>query len=414
MSRLREKKFLGIAAACLLVASLVVAGAVAPATTPLLAEYGPSVSIEPDTQEVAAGGTCSVDVLVDSAGTPITACNVVVTFDADLTATGVTGADLLGTFGVDALYLPTIEVGEVSYGGARIDGPVAVSGNLVTIDFDVDAAAVGTYDLVVDATLKDADGDPIAVVENDGEVVIGVPGPEEFFKEFDGTLAQGERDFICTIPGGATELEITLTTEEASPGPDMDLELYDGDTLVIGYTGEIGSSGATVGTYEGDEFGYSGYKGGEEYISAGAVSQPYDLKVYAFRAGTYTVTVSYVMPGPDITPPDIDIELTIAALNVGYPITVTVSATDPSGVAMVYFMVSVEEWPEGWPDSSSSLAAPQHDYEDMLQFVMSFSDEASVTFTPGWAGTYTVEAWAVDKADNYNEEPVTATFEVSE
>jgi len=132
----------------------------------------PSVSIDPATQMVEAGSSFSIDVVVDSVGTPITACNVVVTFDADLTATGLTGADLLGTFGIDALYLPAIDVGEVSYGGARIDGPIAVNGNFVTIDFEVDAAAAGTYDLIIEATLRDANGDPIAVVENDSQVSI--------------------------------------------------------------------------------------------------------------------------------------------------------------------------------------------------------------------------------------------------
>ncbi len=107
----------------------------------------PSVSIDPATQMVEAGSSFSVDVVVDSAGTPITACNVVVTFDANLTATGLTEPDLLGAFGIDALYMPTIDVGEVSYGGVRIDGPIAVNGNFVTIDFDVDAAAAGTYPL---------------------------------------------------------------------------------------------------------------------------------------------------------------------------------------------------------------------------------------------------------------------------
>jgi len=132
----------------------------------------PSVSIDPATQMVEAGSSFSVDVVVDSVGTPITACNVVVTFDADLTATGLTEPDLLGTFGIDALYMPTIDVGEVSYGGVRIDGPIAVNGNFVTINFEVDAAAAGTYDLIIEATLRDAAGDPIAVVENDGQVNI--------------------------------------------------------------------------------------------------------------------------------------------------------------------------------------------------------------------------------------------------
>jgi hypothetical protein len=135
----------------------------------------PSVSIDPATQMVEAGSSFSIDVVVDSVGTPITACNVVVTFDADLTATGLTGADLLGAFGIDAFYIPLVDVGEFSYGAVRIGDPIvpiAVDGNFVTINFEVDAAAAGTYDLIIEATLRDANGDPIAVVENDGEVII--------------------------------------------------------------------------------------------------------------------------------------------------------------------------------------------------------------------------------------------------
>ena len=132
-----------------------------------------SVSIEPDTQEVAAGGTFNIDVVVDSAGIPIATCDVTVSFDADLAATGLTGADLLGAEGIDALYIPTIYVGEVVYAGARIDGPLAVNGNFVTINFDVDPDATGTYDLVIDATLLDEGDNPIAVVKNNGQVDIG-------------------------------------------------------------------------------------------------------------------------------------------------------------------------------------------------------------------------------------------------
>ena len=133
-------------------------------------------SIEPSSQTVPAGGSFSIDVEVDSGGIPITTCNVTVTFDPHLTATLLTGADLLGTAGLDALYLPAIDVGEVSYGGVRIDDPIAVNGDFVTIDFNVDPAATGTYALVVATTLMDSNGDPIAMVDSDGQVNIGTIG----------------------------------------------------------------------------------------------------------------------------------------------------------------------------------------------------------------------------------------------
>ena len=138
-------------------------------------------SIEPSSQTVPAGGSFSIDVEVDSGGIPITACNVTVTFDPHLTATLLTGAELLGTAGLDALYLPAIDVGEVSYGGVRIDGPIAVNGDFVTIDFNVDPAATGTYALVVATTLMDSNGDPIAMVDSDGQVNIGTIGEKGDF-----------------------------------------------------------------------------------------------------------------------------------------------------------------------------------------------------------------------------------------
>jgi len=162
-----------------------------------------SVSIEPSSQTVPAGGFFNVYVVVDSGGTPITACNVTVTFAPDLTATGITGADLLGAFGLDALYLPAIDVGQVSYGGVRIDGPVAVDGDFVTIYFDVAGAATGTYPLVVEATLMDANGDPIAVVENDGQVNIVTFGRKG---DFDGDGDIDIFDFVGFADAYGSEL----------------------------------------------------------------------------------------------------------------------------------------------------------------------------------------------------------------
>jgi hypothetical protein len=68
------------------------------------------VNIGPSSLRVPAGGSFSVDVEVDSRGIPITECDVTVTFDPHLAATVLTGADLLGTDGLDAVYLPTIDV----------------------------------------------------------------------------------------------------------------------------------------------------------------------------------------------------------------------------------------------------------------------------------------------------------------
>jgi len=101
----------------------------------------------------------------------------------------------------------------------------------------------------------------------------------------------------------------------------------------------------------------------------------------------------------DEMPPEISI--TALDATVGVPTTIVVSAADPSGVARVMFTIS----------------SPSLEYEDIIENVTSFSDEASLTFAPGWAGTYTVEAMAVDNspAQNMTPEatPETATFVVS-
>jgi hypothetical protein len=288
---------------------------------------------------------------------------------------------------------------------------VTGDGTLAELQFHVIGAPGDASDIdLEDGLLVDNTATEIAAIWLGGAVDVIPAGPVVVEFTATGTLAKGLRDFIGTIPAGATELEITLSTA-ASPGPDMDLELYDGATLAIGWHGEIDS--APGGTYEGDEFGYSGYGGGEESITAGGpLGRAYDLEVFGYRAGTYTVTVYYELPGGvDVTPPEIDIEVDPAAPEVGAAVTVTVTAADPSGVFMVYFFVSSPA-PEGL---FVGTVAPQVNYVDIIGVVVSFSDEASLTFTPGWAGTYTVEAWAVDELGNMTPEgtPVTEDFEVA-
>ena len=378
---------------------------------------GPSVSIDPETQDVVAGGSFTIDVLVDSADNDLMGIDVEIQYNADAMTTSEDDIeahnDLLGDDVMALPGYPKVTDGKVRHAIVNIVEAVAVDGSLMTIEFIVNEdAEPGDYDLTITvADLLDEAGLKIAgVARNDGTVTVLPAGPQVFDQTFGPkALAKGVRDPICTIPAGATELDIDLSTA-ASPGPDMDLELYDGATRVVGEGGKI--KRAPGGTYEGDTFGYSGYSGGVEFITAaGPLGQAYDLMVYAYRAGTYTVHVYYEIPvGVDLTPPEIDIEVTASTPTVGEPVTVTVTADDPSGVWMVYFMVS-SPLPEGL--FASSLA-PQVAYEDMIQWVMSFSDEASVTFAPGWAGTYTVDAWAMDELGNMTPEgnPVTETFEV--
>jgi len=64
-----------------------------------------------------------------------------------------------------------------------------------------------------------------------------------------------------------------------------------------------------------------------------------------------------------------------------------------------------------YPEELSSNS--NSEYEDIIEYVMSFDDEASLTFVPGWAGTYTVEAWASDELGNMTPTE-TDTFVVTE
>ena len=231
----------------------------------------------------------------------------------------------------------------------------------------------------------------------DGAVTVGVPPPTEFEQTFVGTLAEGVRAYICTIPGGATELDISMSTA-APPGADMDLEFYKGPTFVIGEGGQIDSASPGTFSYAGDTFGYSGWSGvggdpGEEYItSLGPLTQSYDLKVYAYEAGTYTVDVFYMMPGPDSDPPTIDIDAPDGT--VGVPATITVSATDPSGVVWIYFGV--------WPDEYE-FTGTEADWFNAWLMASGPGGEVSLTFTPlaHMVDGYHVAAWAGDMVGNF-------------
>jgi len=275
-------------------------------------------------------------------------------------------------------------------------------GDAVTFAYTVTASTtVGSYSF--SGIVKDEDLNE-DTVGGDTDIEVS-PTPEPPPGEFEGTLAEEEIRYLTTIPAGATDLVIIL-----SATAELDLNLYDGGTFVIGWGGEIDSSGSTTGTYEDDTFAYSGWDGEQESIkSVGPLGRAYDLKVYGYQAGDYTVTVSYVTGAPPNPPPAISITAP-ATMALGDPVTVTVSATDDDDVRLVMFMVS-SPYPE-----ESGFNSSNGEYENLIEFVMSFADEASLTFTPGWVGTYTVEALAYDLLGNGTPEatPVTDTFVVSE
>ena len=220
---------------------------------------------------------------------------------------------------------------------------------------------------------------------------------------YEGCLDEGDRETVdsLVIPAGATDVEIYLDADA-----DLDLELWDGATHVVGWKAEIGSRGPSTDTYEGDTLGYSGWDASEEYITAdGPLGQAYTVKVYGFRDGCYDVTGSYMEPGLDYDPPVVTI--TVPDVSMLSPVTVTVSATDFSGVQLVWFAVYPDEYPEWWPTIATDMP---------LVAETTYARQGRITFTPGWAGTYTIEAGAVDILDNMTPAgtPVMATFEVVE
>jgi uncharacterized membrane protein len=137
---------------------------------------GVSVSISPSTTTVSPGDTFTIDVVVDSETKNVHACDIEVSYSSTIfTAGTVTEAELLGTAGSDALYLPLMDVGKVSYGGVRLsDNPAApVSGTFVSIEFEVNQAIPsGDYNLNVDATINDGTGYITGIVYNDGLVTV--------------------------------------------------------------------------------------------------------------------------------------------------------------------------------------------------------------------------------------------------
>ena len=278
-------------------------------------------------------------------------------------------------------------------------------GDGVSFDYTVAASTTeGTYSFAGVVKDEDLNEYPIG---GDTQVEVTTPAPEEpelVELEFTGSLTKGERETLLTpdIPAGVIDLAITLMATA-----DIDLELYDGATFVIGWKGLCDSKVATTYTYEGDDFAYSGYADGDEYITAdGPLSRAYTLGVFGYKAGNYEVRVSYTVPvGVDLTPPEITI--TAPDGTVGSPVTITVSATDPSGVASMGFGV--------WP-AEYVLTGALADYNYAIAMAGGPGGEVSITFTPSSANSYYVAAWAVDMVGNATPDlaPVTATWVVTE
>jgi len=320
---------------------------------------------------------------------PATAVDAGADFDVGIVASGCGGmGEVEETLPAGFDYVSTTST---DVGVTEEDSVVRFSfiGDGVTFDYTVQASTTeGSY--TFSGVVKDDDLNEYTI-GGDTSITVGPGpgGPELVEFSFYACLDEGDRDTLVVIPAGATDLDIQLDATA-----DLDLELWDGTTHAIGWKAKISSKGPSTGTYKGDVFGYSGWDAFDEYITAdGPLGQPYTVKVFGFKAGCYDVTGSYMTPGPDFDAPVITI--TAPDISLGSAVTVTASATDFSGVAWVYLAVSSS--PEG-----------------IVAVVLSYDDEASITFVPGWSGTYTVEAWAADMVDNTTPDgtPKTATFEV--
>ena len=133
----------------------------------------------------------------------------------------------------------------------------------------------------------------------------GVNGPASSGSgNFSKSLPKDGRATIGTIPAGVDSLLINLTSVD-----DLDVELWDEKTLVVGWQVDgrkslIYRNTAVSGLYNGVRIAWSGWDGvngrkGEEYIRIlGTTQNSFVMKVFAYRRGTVDVSYSW---GSDTT-----------------------------------------------------------------------------------------------------------------
>ncbi len=225
MSKLRKGKVLGIATACLLLASL--AGAlVAPA---ILAQEAPSVSIVPDAQDVVAGGTFDIDVRVDAGDNNLKGIDVAVEYDSDAMTTSVADVDAHDLLGALLEIGPQVTeaagVGEVTYVLASVGAVAGVDASVMTITFTIDAAAEpGDYALTITkGDLANENVQPVVVEITDGTVtvVIGRKG------DFTGDGHIDIFDFVLFAAAYGSELGDDNYNPIGDFNNDGDIDIYD-------------------------------------------------------------------------------------------------------------------------------------------------------------------------------------------
>lgn len=142
--------------------------------------------------------------------------------------------------------------------------------------------------------------------------------PEGYTGSFSQSLSSGTETSVASVPAGVKDLSITLD----GGGADLDIRLYDADSNVelivysyygcaVGHTptegnassgdcSSLGNHGGAVSlSYESMTISYSGWygtdgdRGHETLIISGHTTRNLAIKVYAFSAGTATLSYTY-------------------------------------------------------------------------------------------------------------------------
>jgi hypothetical protein len=196
----------------------------------------------------------------------------------------------------------------ITYSGFNGDGTgygeefIFIDGTLtedLTVQVSGFQAGVGSVDWAENGTLPDAPA-PSPSPEPEPTPLPGptpepAPGTSETVAAFD--VAMGDTVEIGTIAAGASQILIDLDS-----ATDVDLELWAGDTPLVGYgTGaELNDAFADSIAWNGLEIGYSGFAGdgtglGEEYIVIdGVLPEDLTVLVSGFQAGEGEVSLFFL------------------------------------------------------------------------------------------------------------------------
>ena len=138
---------------------------------------------------------------------------------------------------------------------------------------------------------------PTPEPEKDGfDFTSGEDGGSGFFSQ---SVPQNGRAIVGAIPAGITNLFVELDAEN-----DLDIELWDGDTFVVGWVADgeqaqIFSSTEITGDYNGVTITWSGWDGtngnrGDEFMQINGTTQnEFVMKVFGFEAGTVAANYSW-------------------------------------------------------------------------------------------------------------------------